>query len=100
MVEIGYEVAESYQNQGLATEMAQALIDHAFQDERVQVVQAHTLAEENASVKVLRRCGMQFMETGFDPDEGEVWRWEVRRKSCKMDGLHFESLRQQEKCSG
>ena len=30
-VEIGYEIAESYQNQGLATEAAQALVENAFQ---------------------------------------------------------------------
>ncbi|UPT68402.1 MAG: GNAT family N-acetyltransferase [Sphingobacteriales bacterium JAD_PAG50586_3] len=81
MVEIGYEVAESYRNKGLATEFATALIDFAFSHPQVTMVQAHTLAVENASCAVLQRCGMQKMETLEDPDDGLIWRWELKRNS-------------------
>jgi RimJ/RimL family protein N-acetyltransferase len=81
MVEIGYEVAESYRNKGLATEFASALIDFAFSHPQVTTVQAHTLAVENASCVVLQRCGMQKMETLEDPDDGLIWRWELKRNS-------------------
>ena len=43
-------------------------------------VVAHTLAEENASCAVLRRCGFHRVATVRDPDAGvdaEVWRWEL-----------------------
>ena len=76
-VEIGYEIAQTYQNQGLATETARALIDFAFQFPEVKKVKAHTLAYENASVQVLKKCGMQFVHTLYDPDEGDVWLWEI-----------------------
>lgn len=79
MVEIGYEVALEYRGKGLATEMAAALIDHAFKQPGVQCVQAHTLAEENESGSVLRKCGMKKMEEIEDPDDGKIWRWEISR---------------------
>lgn len=78
-VEIGYELHPLYRGQGLATEFAQALIAHAWQHPDVTLVTAHTLAEENPSTRVLRRCG--FMPTAVldDPDVGAIWRWELGR---------------------
>jgi RimJ/RimL family protein N-acetyltransferase len=79
MVEIGYEISESYRGQGLATEVAGALILEAFNNAAVEYVQAHTLAEENASCAVLRKCGMTKMEEIIDPADGPIWRWESRK---------------------
>lgn len=79
VVEIGYQIAPAYRGQGYATEAAQALIDWAFQDSRTRLVQAHTLADENASSSVLKKCGMVKVGEDVDPDEGVVCRWEVRR---------------------
>lgn len=76
VVEIGYEIADGYQGQGLATETARALVEYAFAQGGVQVVQAHTLAEENASVAVLRKLGFRMMEEVFDMEDGKVWKWE------------------------
>ncbi len=77
MVEIGYEVAETYRNQGYATEMAQLLIEQAFEQATVKKVQAHTLAEENASVSVLKKCSFIFIEALEDPEDGSIWKWEL-----------------------
>lgn len=79
IVEIGYQIYEPYRNQGLATEGAQGLIAQAFGHPIVQIVQAHTLAEENASVRVLKKCGMAFTGAFDDPDDGPVWQWQIRR---------------------
>lgn len=79
IVEIGYEVAESYRNKGLATEIAQQLITKAFANQNVKTVQAHTLAEENSSVKVLQKCKMLKIEEINDPDDGKLWKWEIRK---------------------
>lgn len=79
IVEIGYEIAESYQGQGLATETARALVEHAFAREGVAMIVAHTLAEENASVGVLRKTGFRFAGEEFDLDDGKIWRWEMGR---------------------
>lgn len=78
-VEIGYGIAPGYQNQGLATEAARALIDHAFRQEVVKMVLAHTLAEENASCAVLRKLGFSFAGEVFDIEDGRIWRWELPR---------------------
>jgi [ribosomal protein S5]-alanine N-acetyltransferase len=79
MVEIGYEVAEGYRGKGLATEIANALINHAMQKSGIDRVQAHTLAAENESCSVLKRCGMQKMEEIEDPGDGKIWRWEINK---------------------
>ncbi|MEP7374331.1 MAG: GNAT family N-acetyltransferase [Chitinophagaceae bacterium] len=79
MVEIGYEVAEAYRGWGLATEMAKALIKNAVKNEEVDFVQAHTLAVENESGSVLIKSGMKKMEELEDPEDGKIWRWEIRK---------------------
>jgi [ribosomal protein S5]-alanine N-acetyltransferase len=79
MIEIGYEVAELYRGMGIATEMAKALIEKAFTSEEVDYVQAHTLAVENESGSVLKKCGMKRMEELEDPEDGKIWRWEIRK---------------------
>lgn len=79
MVEIGYQIYEPYRGRGFATEAAQGLIDRAFEDSTVKVVQAHTLAEENASVRLLTKCGMIFVRAIDDPDDGPIWQWQLKR---------------------
>jgi RimJ/RimL family protein N-acetyltransferase len=75
-VEIGYELAPAFRGRGWATEMARALADHAFSQAGVEAVLAHTLAENNASVAVLRKLGMAFQ--GELEEEGmKVWRWKL-----------------------
>lgn len=79
VVEIAYGTAPSFRGQGIATLAAAELIRRAFQDIRVQVVCAHTLPEESASTRVLRKVGMRFVGSGKDVDVGTVWRWEMPR---------------------
>ncbi len=78
-VEIGYEIAESYQNQGLATEAARALIENAFRHEGVKVVIAQTLAEKNASNHLLQKIGFQFVGEFVDIEDGSVWEWRLEK---------------------
>jgi RimJ/RimL family protein N-acetyltransferase len=78
-IEIGYEIAAAYRCKGYATEMARGLIQNGFQNDAVKTIFALTLAEENASGKVLRNCGMSFKEEIIDPEDGKLWRWEMKR---------------------
>ena len=78
-VEIGYEIALDYRNRGLATEMTKGLIENAFRDERVRLIVAHTLGQDNASTKVLQKCGFKKVEETNDPDDGLIWKWELKR---------------------
>ncbi len=81
MVEIGYRIATTFRNQGLAREMATALIDNAFQYEKVKYIQAHTDARSNPSTRVLKHCG--FRQVAFTEALvfGQVWRWRLVRST-------------------
>lgn len=79
IVEIGYEINKNYRHQGLATEFAKGLIEHAFSNDQVQEVIAHTLAHNNASTKVLRKVGMKKIAELFDGEDGQVWKWSIGR---------------------
>jgi RimJ/RimL family protein N-acetyltransferase len=79
-VELGYEIAPDYRNRGLATEMTKGLIENAFKDERVKTIIAHTLGQDNASTKVLQKCGFKKVEEINDPDDGLIWKWELKRQ--------------------
>jgi RimJ/RimL family protein N-acetyltransferase len=77
VAEIAYGISPAYQRRGYATEAAKALIQFAAKDSRVKTIRAHTLAETNASTRVLQKCG--FIRAGEAIDEGNVvWRWERR----------------------
>jgi RimJ/RimL family protein N-acetyltransferase len=79
-VEIGYAVAPAYRRKGLATEAAQGLIDFAFSHPQIRTIQAHTLAEENESVRVLRKVGMKFVKELNDLEDGDIWQWQLKRE--------------------
>jgi ribosomal-protein-alanine N-acetyltransferase len=78
-VELGYEIAPAYRNKGLATEMTKALVSNAFKDSRVQLIIAHTLGAENASAKVLAKCGFEKADEINDPEDGLIWKWKLQR---------------------
>ncbi len=78
-VEIGYEIAPAYWNRGFATEAVQGLLAYAFSHEEVKAVMAHTLAQVNASNRVLQKVGMQFIAEVVDPEDGQVWQWQIKR---------------------
>ena len=75
-VEIAYGIVPDYQGKGYASEAAAALVDFAFESGRVRVARAHTLAQKNASTRVLTKCGFEFAGEFVDPEDGAVWRWE------------------------
>ena len=77
VVEIAYAVSTDHQGRGFATEAAAALVTFALGDDRVRVVRAHTLPEENASTHVLLKNGFRKVGEVVDPEDGLVWRWEL-----------------------
>jgi [ribosomal protein S5]-alanine N-acetyltransferase len=78
VVELGYEIAESRQGRGLATAATRAMVSEAFGDERVRTVFAHTLAEPNASNRVLEKVGFRW--DGEATQAGRVvWRYSLPR---------------------
>lgn len=80
MVEIGYEIYSEYRCQGLATEFTRALVSNAFKDARVKCIVAHTLGESNPSTRVLTKNEFVKVEEFDDPEDGTIWKWELKRK--------------------
>jgi RimJ/RimL family protein N-acetyltransferase len=80
-VEIGYSIAPTLRGTGLATEAAQELLRIAWSHPEVTSVFAHTLAERNASTRVLEKCGFTMVGEMIVPEEGvfPVWRWRMTR---------------------
>jgi len=69
--EIGYSVLPAHQQRGYATEAAAALVAWAFTHAEVERVIAETLPELTASIRVMDKCGMQFIGEG-NPEQAEV----------------------------
>jgi ribosomal-protein-alanine N-acetyltransferase len=84
VVEIAYGIANEHQGKGYATEAAEALVAFAFNSGRVRTVRAHTLAEINASTRVLGKCGFRSVGQVIDPEDGLVWRWERHRQTTEV----------------
>jgi RimJ/RimL family protein N-acetyltransferase len=79
MVEIAYGIVPSFEGRGYATEAAMALVRFARETADVTLMRAHTLPEANASTRVLTKCGFRHTDDVVDPEDGPVWRWELRR---------------------
>ena len=74
-VEIGYEIAPEFRDQGYATEAAGALVEIA-REAGARAVIAHSLPFPNPSNAVMRKLGMTYdAELGNGDDK--VWRWRV-----------------------
>lgn len=78
-VEIAYGTVPRFEGRGHAAGMAAALVALAFGSPEVRRVIAHTLPESNASGRVLQKVGMANLGEVMDPEDGKVWRWEIRR---------------------
>ena len=55
------------------------LVARAFRDPRVSLVLAETMPARVASQKVLARCGFTHVGGYFDPEQGQIMRFEMRR---------------------
>jgi RimJ/RimL family protein N-acetyltransferase len=84
-VEISYGIAPGYQGRGYATEAARLIIASAWAEPQVRRIFAKTLPEENASTRVLQKCGFTKYRELIDPVDGLIWRWEIERADT---GIH------------
>jgi len=87
IVEIAYAVAPKYQGKGYATAAARALAAHAFESGEVRTVRGHTLPDGAASQRVLIKSGFRKVGEVVVPDDGLVWRFELRRPTSELTAL-------------
>ena len=79
MVEIAYGIDSAHQNNGYATEAAEALVRFALASDNVRVVRAHTVDRTGASARVLAKSDFRPIGQVVDPEDGLVWRWEIEK---------------------
>ncbi|MCK9193522.1 MAG: GNAT family N-acetyltransferase [Nevskia sp.] len=73
-VEIAYFTFPEHEGRGVATLMAQSLIDLAKQY-GVVMIKAQTLPEKNVSTHILEKLGFKFSGSVIQPTDGQVWEW-------------------------
>jgi RimJ/RimL family protein N-acetyltransferase len=80
IAEIGYSVMPDFQRRGYALEAVMGWVALAFQQPKVQMLCAHTLASGQASIGVLKKAGFRQVGRGHDPGappEAAVIRFEL-----------------------
>ena len=76
-VEIAYATFDQYRDQGYATAMVQSLIEIAHTADPNIAITAQTLAENNASTRVLLKTGFIRIGDIIHPEDGRVWEWRL-----------------------
>jgi ribosomal-protein-alanine N-acetyltransferase len=75
VAEIAYFTFPDFERRGIATFMARRLVSIAREcDPSVRII-AHTLTEENASNRILKKLGFAFTGTIDHPEDGKIWEW-------------------------
>lgn len=80
-VEIGYSIVPERRRRGYAREAVDGWLAKAFADPRVARVIAHTLAELEPSIAVLRSAGFSFAGAGSDPQEPSAVQYVLAREA-------------------
>ena len=79
-VEVGYSILPSWEGQGFATELVEALTHHAFTAGRVRKVIAQAASTNRGSQRVLEKTGFACIGQG---DEAGLLRFEISRITRK-----------------
>lgn len=77
VVEIAYFTFPEYEGQGVATRMAASLIAIAQRADPGLRIIAHTLAERNASQRILEKLGFRDVGLIDHPEDGTVRLWRL-----------------------
>jgi len=79
-VEIAYSTLELYRHQGIGTMICNQLVTVSLAADPSVMITARTLREHNYSVRILKKNNFVFAGTVLDPEDGDVWEWEYKRK--------------------
>ena len=64
-IDLGYRLLQNAWGKGYATEAAQHTLDHGFSVLDLQLITGRAHVENIASIKVMEKIGMQFIEEGI-----------------------------------
>lgn len=62
-IEIGYSIGYPYWNKGYVTEAFKAVIQFYFSNKFCHIISASAFAENTASIKVMKKCGLVYSHT-------------------------------------
>ncbi len=82
-VEIAYGTLPEWEGKGIASKICAELTAIALNERADIRITARTLREENASTRILKKNGYNFVGEVMDPDDGLVWEWEFNRSDKK-----------------
>lgn len=88
--ELGYWIGAPFRGRGYATEVARAVVDHAFEDLGVERVAAACRVTNAASRSVLEKCGFQWAGCGLASSVGFRGAFPVDR--FRLDRRIWESI--------
>jgi RimJ/RimL family protein N-acetyltransferase len=89
-LELGYWVGEPYWKRGFATEAAHALVDLAFRETRIPVLNVSVRVINPASRRVIHKCGFQYAGQGM---MNSLAAGQVPIERYRLDRRTWESLR-------
>jgi RimJ/RimL family protein N-acetyltransferase len=85
-IELGYAVAPAWRGRGVASAAVAAMLREAWAVPAVRTALAHTLADRNASVRVLEKAGFTRDAEPIDGELGALWRWRLERPDPRAPG--------------
>lgn len=77
-IEIAYGTFQRHEGKGVATEICRQLVYLSLRTDPSVRITARTLPEENASARVLRKNGFEWLGLVWDKEDGDVWEWEYK----------------------
>jgi len=92
-VEIGYSIVLERRRRGYAREAVDGWLAHAFADPRVSRVLAHTLADLEPSIAVLRSAGFAYAGLGADPQEPSAVQYVLTREAYTSSAANRHAVR-------
>jgi len=94
VAEIGYWVGRPFWGMGYATEAARALIDHAFETTLIEAVSGACRVINDASRRVMEKCGLRYTMSGLDPAPARGGAFPVDRfRLSRRDWESFKAWR-------
>jgi RimJ/RimL family protein N-acetyltransferase len=89
-LELGYWIGEPFWKRGFATEAAHALVDLAFRETRIPVLNVSVRVINPASRRVIHKCGFQYAGQGM---MNSIVAGQVPVERYRLDRRTWESLR-------
>jgi RimJ/RimL family protein N-acetyltransferase len=83
-IEVSYGTFKQHEGKGIGTEMCRQLVLLALQTDPSVQITAQTLADNHASMGILKKNGFVCVGTVHDEEDGEVLAWEFQKPASDL----------------